>query len=110
MLFIYVTSLSSNEIFSTSNKLLILIRGLLIITFRLLLIVDLNYFSFIINYETILFNNLNIFINENNNNLNKLYNFPTNFITLFIINYLFLTLVIAVKITNFFYGPLRPSF
>ena len=32
-------------------------------------------------------------------NLNKLYNFPTNILTVLLINYLFLTLIAAVKIT-----------
>lgn len=53
---------------------------------------------------------LNIIIEENSISIIKLYNYSTNLITLFLINYLFLTLVISVKITNFFYGPLRPSF
>jgi NADH-ubiquinone oxidoreductase chain 6 len=41
--------------------------------------------------------------------LNKLYNFPTNFLTVLLINYLFLTLIAAVKVTNVHYGPLRPQ-
>lgn len=40
--------------------------------------------------------------------LNKIYNFPTNLITLLLINYLFLTLLVTVKITKKNYGPLRP--
>lgn len=47
-------------------------------------------------------------INENILSLNKIYNFPTNLITLLLINYLFLTLLVTVKITKKFYGPLRP--
>lgn len=67
-----------------------------------------NYF-FINNYEIFDINNKNYFINENSIRLNKLYNFPTNIITLLLINYLFLTLIVVVKITNIFYGPLRPK-
>jgi NADH-ubiquinone oxidoreductase chain 6 len=48
------------------------------------------------------------FIRENTINLNKLYNYPTNFLTVVLINYLFLTLIAVVKVTNIFYGPLRP--
>jgi NADH-ubiquinone oxidoreductase chain 6 len=52
--------------------------------------------------------NPNSFIPENTINLNKLYNYPTNFLTIVLINYLFLTLIAVVKVTNIFYGPLRP--
>lgn len=45
---------------------------------------------------------------ENLIELNKIYNFPTNLITLLLINYLFLTLLVTVKITKKNYGPLRP--
>lgn len=48
------------------------------------------------------------FINEDIISLNKIYNFPTNIITILLINYLFLTLLITVKITKKNYGPLRP--
>lgn len=44
---------------------------------------------------------------ENNFILNKIYNFPVNLITVLLINYLFLTLIATVKITNIFEGPLR---
>jgi NADH-ubiquinone oxidoreductase chain 6 len=63
--------------------------------------------SFINNNEINRIYNINSYIFENSINLNKLYNFPTNLITLLLINYLFLTLVAVVKITNIFYGPLR---
>lgn len=43
-----------------------------------------------------------------NYKLIKLYNYPTNFITILLINYLLLTLIAIVKITNIFFGPLRP--
>lgn len=50
------------------------------------------------------------FLNENILTLNKLYNFPTNLVTIILIIYLFLTLIAIVKITNVFEGPLRPKF
>lgn len=111
VLFIYVTSLASNEIFSFSTK--ILIFSFILITFfvSLLLVIDLNLInlSFIQNNEIIIKNILENFINENSINLNKLYNTPTNLITILLINYLFLTLVAVVKITDIFQGPLRPK-
>jgi NADH-ubiquinone oxidoreductase chain 6 len=111
VLFIYVTSLASNEIFNFSIKLfrifwITVIFSLIIIWFldKSLLI---NYFK---NIELININFIKSFINENNLILNKLYNFPINFITIILIIYLFLTLIAVVKITNVFEGPLRPSF
>lgn len=110
VLFIYVTSLASNEIFSFSIKILIISLTLLLIIFSLSLIIDKTIISsLIINSEILQLTKLNNFLNEDTLNLNKLYNYPTNLITLVLINYLFLTLIAVVKITNIFQGPLRPS-
>lgn len=46
-------------------------------------------------------------LKENSLRLNKLYNYPTNIITILLINYLLITLIAIVKITKLFYGPLR---
>nr|AWB99756.1 NADH dehydrogenase subunit 6 [Culex bilineatus] len=109
VLFIYVTSLSSNEMFSMSFKLTF------ISIMMIFLFIVISYFfdnslmeNFIKNNESIqLFNKNNLFY-ENFLSLNKMYNFPTNLITLLLINYLFLTLLVTVKITKKNYGPLRP--
>nr|AWB99535.1 NADH dehydrogenase subunit 6 [Culex mollis] len=109
VLFIYVTSLSSNEMFSMSFKLTF-ISIMMIFLFLIT-----SYFfdnslmeNFIKNNESIqLFNKNNLYY-ENFLSLNKMYNFPTNLITLLLINYLFLTLLVTVKITKKNYGPLRP--
>lgn len=66
----------------------------------------LNYKNIFINsHETNLFNWF--LIKENRFNTIKLYNFPNNYINLILITYLFLLIVIVVKITNFFIGPIR---
>lgn len=109
IIFIYITTLSSNEKFLISIKFINLFILIIIIIIIYFLIFDLNYINFILNYEINLFENLNIFLNEDSLNLNKLYSYPTNFSTIFIIIYLFLTLIVIVKITNLFYGPLRTS-
>lgn len=109
IIFIYITTLSSNEKFLISIKFINLFILIIIIIIIYFLIFDLNYINFILNYEINLFKNLNIFLNEDSLNLNKLYSYPTNFSTIFIIIYLFLTLIVIVKITNLFYGPLRTS-
>nr|YP_010431008.1 NADH dehydrogenase subunit 6 [Aedes vexans]USS60625.1 NADH dehydrogenase subunit 6 [Aedes vexans]UZH36823.1 NADH dehydrogenase subunit 6 [Aedes vexans]WQF70158.1 NADH dehydrogenase subunit 6 [Aedes vexans] len=109
VLFIYVTSLSSNEMFSMSFKLTFM-AALMIMFFMM--------FSFFMD-KTIIENFINnnemssmFFSNslmpEDLISLNKMYNFPTNLITLLLINYLFLTLLVTVKITKKNYGPLRP--
>nr|QNE85847.1 NADH dehydrogenase subunit 6 [Platypalpus cursitans] len=109
VLFIYVTSLASNEMFSFSMNLLIIY----LITFMLSMISTYfldknNLISFINNNEMSSLTNLESLTMENSLTLNKLYNFPTNFITILLIIYLFITLIAIVKITNTFYGPLRP--
>jgi NADH-ubiquinone oxidoreductase chain 6 len=76
----------------------------------LLFFID-NFFinNFFNNVDMTTLPNINFLIKENTINLNKLYNFPTNFLTVLLINYLFLTLIAAVKVTNVHYGPLRPQ-
>nr|YP_010265222.1 NADH dehydrogenase subunit 6 [Allodia pyxidiiformis]UIP57093.1 NADH dehydrogenase subunit 6 [Allodia pyxidiiformis] len=114
VMFIYVTSLSSNEMFSISNKLFSFVILMGLMSSLIFLFLDLNFIHWMNNMETELFitskNEINFLAEENTISLLKIYNHSTNLITLFLINYLFLTLVISVKITNFFYGPLRPSF
>lgn len=108
VLFIYTTSLASNEIFSLSIKLTILSFSLIFLILIVLFLLDSRLISTIItNLEINLNSNETSLINENTINLNKLYNFPTNIITLILINYLFLTLIVIVKITNNFSGALR---
>lgn len=111
VLFIYVTSLASNEIFNFSIKILLVNFFLLIFINFFILFFDktlvINYSK---NYESNLLTLQYRFLPENNLILNKLYNFPTNLITILLIIYLFLTLIAIVKITNIFEGPLRPKF
>lgn len=104
VLFIYVTALASNEIFIFSMKLIIYIILTLIILLRINLFIDPIEFVIINNYS--IFNNI-LYKSLNENSIFKLYNFPTNFINIFLITYLFFTLIVTVKITNFFFGPLR---
>nr|YP_009312774.1 NADH dehydrogenase subunit 6 [Ducetia japonica]AOV63736.1 NADH dehydrogenase subunit 6 [Ducetia japonica] len=109
VLFIYITSLAANEIFKPKMKYIILP---LIIFITLLLI-----FNLLID-NTFLYsssNNLDLQLMSFNNNyhnestflLTKLYNTPTKILTLMLVCYLFLTLIVVVKITNIFLGPLR---
>nr|YP_010148405.1 NADH dehydrogenase subunit 6 [Anopheles anthropophagus]QQV69244.1 NADH dehydrogenase subunit 6 [Anopheles anthropophagus] len=109
ILFIYVTSLSSNEMFSMSFSLTTISLIIFMFMLTIFFIMDKSLTEqFIMNMEMEKISMMNNLINENVLSLNKMYNFPTNLITLLLINYLFLTLLVTVKITKKFYGPLRP--
>nr|UQJ73665.1 NADH dehydrogenase subunit 6 [Pagastia sp. 1XL] len=111
VLFIYVTSLASNEMFSFSMKIFILSGIIFSFTMTMMLIMDNSMMmNFLNNNEMSSMINMKSYINENTISLNKLYNFPTNMLTILLINYLFLTLIAIVKITNIFEGPLRPKY
>nr|YP_010865991.1 NADH dehydrogenase subunit 6 [Panorpa fulvastra]WGT92276.1 NADH dehydrogenase subunit 6 [Panorpa fulvastra] len=109
ILFIYMTSLASNEMFNFSSKLTLLTIFVIMISIMMFFILDQNMWIF--NFTNFDMENLTkiSFLNTNEDSLNmtKLYNFPTSFMTIMLINYLFLTLIVVVKITNIFYGPLR---
>nr|ASY98584.1 NADH dehydrogenase subunit 6 [Camelomantis moultoni] len=102
VLFMYITSLASNEMFLYSNKIF------LIIIF-LPLIFMLNYY-FNLMYPMYLYENMenSLVLNLTSNNfLLKMYNQPINMITILIASYLFLTLIAVVKIISIYKGPLR---
>nr|WGO57428.1 NADH dehydrogenase subunit 6 [Panesthia angustipennis cognata] len=100
VLFIYITSLASNEMFMLSTKLICL---LMLITLPILIIVKMNL-SITINQETSMFLMIN---NSTSLPLLKLYNYPTGIMTIMMAIYLLITLIAVVKITNIFKGPLR---
>uniref|UniRef100_A0AAU7BAA6 NADH-ubiquinone oxidoreductase chain 6 n=1 Tax=Heteromallus sp. TaxID=3073483 RepID=A0AAU7BAA6_9ORTH len=107
VLFIYITSLASNEMFSLQTKHLIFLMlvpliMLLMITdpFMLLPIPINNDMNLSMTNDFLLYSEMNF-------SLNKLFNESTNIITLMLVLYLFLTLIMVVKITNIFQGPLR---
>nr|AVN67872.1 NADH dehydrogenase subunit 6 [Therea petiveriana] len=100
VLFIYTTSLASNEMFNLSTKM-ILINILMMIMLMLMLNLEMPQN----NLDTINFAQLTE--NVNTLPLMKLYNNPNGFITIMLASYLFLTLIAVVKITNISKGPLR---
>nr|AVN67244.1 NADH dehydrogenase subunit 6 [Methana sp. AUS1] len=102
ILFIYVTSLASNEMFYLSMKMLIM---MMVISLLLMMFINTNLM--INNTEMMLHENMYLNENEMMNSLIKLYNQPTNTITIMMASYLFLTLIAVVKITNISKGPLR---
>nr|UCS09561.1 NADH dehydrogenase subunit 6 [Graphium confucius] len=110
VLFIYVSSIASNELFQFNFLMKIIFNFMLIMIFFLsiMFIYNMNWLNFYFNYE--MKNMMNFFLffnNENKINLSKLYNNQTYFMMMMMIIYLFITLVSVVKITNIFFGPLR---
>nr|QCC25321.1 NADH dehydrogenase subunit 6 [Bactrocera dorsalis] len=108
VLFIYVTSLASNEMFSLSMKLTTICMMIMLTTTLIAAFLDkMSTSSFIQNLEMQPLYNFNLTVSENSLSLHSLYNYPTNFITILLMNYLLITLIAVVKITKLFYGPLR---
>nr|YP_009236662.1 NADH dehydrogenase subunit 6 [Telchinia acerata]AMJ17126.1 NADH dehydrogenase subunit 6 [Telchinia acerata] len=110
VLFIYVSSIASNELFKINfiNKMLFTISVFYSIIITLYFKNNLFWMNFYFNDEMInFFNNLLFFNNENNFNLSKLYNEQTYLLMFLLIIYLFITLIAVIKITNIFFGPLR---
>nr|ALO77384.1 NADH deshydrogenase subunit 6 [Clanoptilus assimilis] len=103
ILFIYMTSIASNEKFKMSNFLLYLMMLMLMI-FILTFIIDQFYFNMKMNNI-----NMNLMNMDNNFKLltNKFINFPSNLIFYLTIMYLLITLIACVKITSTFKGPMR---
>nr|QLY90250.1 NADH dehydrogenase subunit 6 [Fannia armata] len=110
VLFIYVTSLASNEMFSFSIKLLFISFSIFMTMMITLFFMDKNLLLNYSNMEIQSTSNLNSYLTESSLSLNKLYNYPTNLLTILLMNYLLITLIAVVKITNLFKGPLRPMF
>nr|WHU31473.1 NADH dehydrogenase subunit 6 [Claassenia xucheni] len=110
VLFIYVTSLASNELFSLSTSNLLFSLTLLSMTLAFLFFTDSFIWSHLNqSYDMLALSNPPIQAEEACTPLTKLYNNPTSLITLMLALYLFLTLIAVVQITQVFAGPLRPK-
>nr|AYN60857.1 NADH dehydrogenase subunit 6 [Limenitis doerriesi] len=109
VLFIYVSSVASNELFKIHFiEKFSYIYIIFIMIFSILYKNNLIWMNFSFNDEMINFFNSNLFFNnEYNFNLSKLYNNQNYFLMMMLIIYLFITLIAIVKITNIFFGPLR---
>nr|YP_010599798.1 NADH dehydrogenase subunit 6 [Nola angustipennis]WAL04258.1 NADH dehydrogenase subunit 6 [Nola angustipennis] len=112
VLFIYVSSVVSNELFNPSMnmKIFFIMNMLLMMMLQIIYMNNLTWMNLSINDDMINFNMMTNLINyENKINLNKLYNNQTFLMMMMMIIYLFITLISVIKITNIFYGPLRSS-
>nr|YP_009971718.1 NADH dehydrogenase subunit 6 [Thesaurus albertalleni]QNG56428.1 NADH dehydrogenase subunit 6 [Thesaurus albertalleni] len=103
VLFMYMTSIASNEKFKFSlNLTYLFLMSFLILPLTLLMNNNIKYFN-------------ENFISQNKSSMyqlsmNKYMYMPSMMIYLMIIIYLFITLIAIVKITNISYGPLRQKF
>nr|ALO77525.1 NADH deshydrogenase subunit 6 [Scydmaeninae sp. 840139] len=97
ILFMYMTSIASNEKFKFSNKIFL---------YLMISIMMLIFFMLKDNFFLILMNSyqMKMFLNFN---LSKFFNYPYNFMLMLLIIYLFITLIATVKIINMKMGPLR---
>nr|YP_009412748.1 NADH dehydrogenase subunit 6 [Anabropsis crenatis]ASK85619.1 NADH dehydrogenase subunit 6 [Anabropsis crenatis] len=109
VLFIYITSLASNEMFIIPTKFILSSLSILMMFILISFMLDSSLINLnITNNDMNLSTNNSIYLsNESTMSLMKLYNNPTELITLMLVLYLFLTLIAIVKITNIFQGPLR---
>nr|AND96325.1 NADH deshydrogenase subunit 6 [Onitis falcatus] len=103
ILFIYMTSVASNEIFMPSIKIFYFFMSMFLISLIL--------YYFIDNFFWTLNNSFNGEINSNQFywSLNKYFNYPNNMIMYMLILYLLITLLTIVKITDFKKGALRSN-
>nr|YP_009529001.1 NADH dehydrogenase subunit 6 [Aulacophora lewisii]ATC73091.1 NADH dehydrogenase subunit 6 [Aulacophora lewisii] len=106
ILFIYMTSIASNEKFKFNFKLFFILIFFILITFIFMFIDPsfLNKFNQLIDMQS-----QNYFHIENLS-MTKYLNFPNNIIMILMIIYLLITLIAIVKITNLSYGSLRQNF
>nr|WCR63201.1 NADH dehydrogenase subunit 6 [Oedaleus decorus decorus] len=107
VLFIYITSIASNEMFKIKFNSINIILTMVITSSIMIYNIDkMTFMEMIKNSETM---NLNYSINfkEMSISLTKLYNNPTLIITITMMIYLFMVLLAVVKITNINQGPMR---
>nr|CDN96586.1 NADH dehydrogenase subunit 6 [Cherax cainii] len=107
ILFIYISSLASNETFKINFKYMVLILPFLILSLLLTLTDPMLYPSKFFNspLSLTLENKIDfIYLHPS-----PIYSFPSIYLTILMISYLLLTLIVVVKIINISSSPLRPS-
>nr|YP_002456382.1 NADH dehydrogenase subunit 6 [Teleogryllus emma]YP_009186325.1 NADH dehydrogenase subunit 6 [Teleogryllus oceanicus]ACB12522.1 NADH dehydrogenase subunit 6 [Teleogryllus emma]ALO71672.1 NADH dehydrogenase subunit 6 [Teleogryllus oceanicus] len=107
VLFIYITSLASNEMFQLPTKTMLIFTTLIPMLMMMLINYNNHLLSNLLKNESFMNNFINLSMESNN--LNQLYNYPNFSLTITTIIYLLITLIIIVKITSFQEGPLRHS-
>nr|YP_010591372.1 NADH dehydrogenase subunit 6 [Agriotes hirayamai]QEH58442.1 NADH dehydrogenase subunit 6 [Agriotes hirayamai] len=103
VLFIYMTSVASNEKFLYSTKLSVMLLMMLLMTITFIMIDPFMNYELSTNTDMKMFKMNSLF----SLSLSKYINLPSNWIMISMIMYLLITLIAVVKITNITYGPLR---
>nr|ALO76241.1 NADH deshydrogenase subunit 6 [Agriotes ustulatus] len=103
VLFIYMTSVASNEKFLFSQKLLLLTMTMMTMIIIMMVIDPFTSYVNSTNTDMEMYSMSPMF----NLSLSKYINMPSNWIMISMIIYLLITLIAVVKITNIKYGPLR---
>lgn len=110
ILFIYTISLIFNKKFFLIKNYILILTIFILIIVLFILFLKFSFYLYFNNNEIFFINFIKTNLLENSLNLNKLFNFPNFYINLLIIRYLFFILIVSVKITNFYFGPIRIKF
>nr|WHM51768.1 NADH dehydrogenase subunit 6 [Rugitermes flavicinctus] len=102
VLFIYVASLASNEMISLSTKMMTVTTTFVLLMTMMTKDQTTINSKEVMNYNTEMSNSIITMTS-------KLYNQPNGNMTILMALYLFLTLIVVVKITNVSKGPLRQT-
>nr|AIW64800.1 NADH dehydrogenase subunit 6 [Mekongiella wardi] len=107
VLFIYISSIASNELFNFNSTNMFTNITTAMITFMIIYSNEYLMMTDIFKNKDTNMMKLSIDILEMSPALTKLYNYPSFLITLMMMMYLFLALLVVVKITNINQGPIR---
>nr|YP_009774834.1 NADH dehydrogenase subunit 6 [Lepisma saccharinum]QJA14870.1 NADH dehydrogenase subunit 6 [Lepisma saccharinum] len=102
VLFIYVTSLASNELFHFNSKMMMFFLTTLCLSTSIIMLDPLSIPTSCSSQDSI-----QMILNQQEIPAMKFYNSSLMIITLTLVTYLFITLVAVVKVTNLQQGPLR---
>nr|APX40314.1 NADH dehydrogenase subunit 6 [Phratora vulgatissima] len=106
ILFIYMTSIASNEKFKFSSKLFIMF-----IMFMFIMFLSLMMDTYYMNMKFNLIDMMNQCTQMNFKlSITKYMNYPQNLVMMIMIMYLFITLIMVTKMTNINHGPLRQKY
>nr|YP_003875574.1 NADH dehydrogenase subunit 6 [Physemacris variolosa]ADD97032.1 NADH dehydrogenase subunit 6 [Physemacris variolosa] len=106
ILFIYISSIASNEPFSTNSWNFILFTLIMTSSTLIIKMLEKSINKFLINSDNSIYNQ-NLFNIEMSKSLLKLYNSPTFPITILMMIYLLLAMMVVIKIININQGPIR---
>nr|ADZ56271.1 NADH dehydrogenase subunit 6 [Bryodema luctuosum luctuosum] len=107
VLFIYITSISSNEMFNIKSMSMIFITIMMLIMMIVIYSTEKIMFTEMIKSTETMNMKYTMNFQEMTMSLTKLYNNPTFIITIMMMIYLFIALLAVVKINNINQGPIR---